>query len=206
MQSGNVKPIAFGVVILGAGRSQRMGCPKLLLPWRHTSVLGHLIHTWRQLGAGQIAVVCAGEAKEIWAELGRLGFPENDRILNPAPERGMFSSIQCAAAWPGWAAGLTHWIISLGDQPHLRMDTLSALLDFAAGRPAMICQPLRNGRRRHPVLMPEARFFSLKNSSASTLKLFLAEHSAEWAGFEADDAGLDCDLDTPADYERAQRL
>jgi molybdenum cofactor cytidylyltransferase len=206
VHTANQKQITLGVVILGAGRSQRMGRPKLLLPWRETSVLGHLIRTWQELKARQIAVVSASDAKEIHDELNRLGFPEHDRIFNATPERGMFSSIQCAAVWPGWKTELTHWIISLGDQPHLRTDTLSALLDFAARHPAMICQPLRNGRPRHPVLAPRTIFFKIRDASAPNLKQFLAEHTAAWAGFEADDPGLDFDLDTPADYERAQRL
>ena len=42
----------LGVVILGAGASARMGEPKLLLPWRGTTVIGHLISQWRELGRG----------------------------------------------------------------------------------------------------------------------------------------------------------
>ena len=43
----------FGVVILAAGASSRMGKPKLVLPWGKTSVLGHLIEQWKQAG-GQL--------------------------------------------------------------------------------------------------------------------------------------------------------
>jgi len=49
----------FGVLILAAGASSRMGQPKLLLPWHGTSVLGHLIGQWKDLRAGQIAAVSA---------------------------------------------------------------------------------------------------------------------------------------------------
>ena len=108
----------LGVVLLAAGRSTRMGKPKLLLPWGRTSVLGHLIKQWKALGAKQIAVVCAPDDGAMRVELDRLGFPVQDRIINPAPDRGMFSSIQCAAQWSGWQAALTHWAIVLGDQPH----------------------------------------------------------------------------------------
>src|SRR5262245_31955866 len=111
--------ISLGVVILGAGRSERMGRPKLLLPWGKTSVLGHLIGQWEGLGAKQIAVVCAEGDSAMHAELNRLEVPHVGRSLNPAPGRGMFSSIRCAAEWSGWRDGLTHWVIVLGDQPHL---------------------------------------------------------------------------------------
>src|SRR5438093_8516154 len=82
----------FGVLILAAGASSRMGRPKLLLPWGETSILGHLRKQWRSAGIDQIAIACAAGDQAMRQELDRLGFPERDRIVNPAPERGMFSS------------------------------------------------------------------------------------------------------------------
>src|SRR5205823_9731144 len=141
----------FGVVILAAGASSRMGKPKLLLPWGVTSVLGHLIGQWKAMRAGQIATVWASGDQAVSAELDRLDFPRVHRVVNPTPERGMFSSIQCAARWGGWNAELTHWTIALGDQPHLRPDTLRALLHFAGAQSNQVCQPSPRGRPRHPV-------------------------------------------------------
>src|SRR6266403_85663 len=109
----------LAAVLLAAGRSSRMGRPKLLLPWGATSVLGHLLDQWQALKSEQIAVVCAADDLLVQAELDRLDFPASRRIVNNAPERGMFSSILCAAQWTGWRADLTHWAIVLGDQPHI---------------------------------------------------------------------------------------
>src|SRR5438105_331727 len=117
------RKVSLGVIILAAGRSSRMGRPKLLLPWGNTSVLGHLLNCWTQLPATQIAVICAPSDDAIQAELNRLAFPLERRVFNPEPERGMFSSIQCAARWAGWKTTLTHWTIVLGDQPHLLSGT-----------------------------------------------------------------------------------
>ena len=119
---------AFGVVILGAGASSRMGRPKLLLPWRDTTVMGHLLKQWRELGAAQIGIVLRPQDASLAAELDRLGLPRVYRIENPQPERGMFSSILCAAVWPGWKDEIATWAIVLGDQPHLRPETLRQLL------------------------------------------------------------------------------
>src|SRR5262245_54859464 len=93
--------LSFGVIILAAGASSRMGRPKLLLPWGETSVLAHLIGQWQSLQAEQVAVVCTESDRAIQEELDLLGFPTAERIFNPAPERGMFSSIQSAARWAG---------------------------------------------------------------------------------------------------------
>jgi len=197
---------SVGVVILAAGRSARMGKPKLLLPWRGTSVLGHLLGQWQALGAKQIAVVCAPGQQAIQAELDRLGVPADHRIYNPTPERGMFSSIQCAARWAGWQAAITHWAIVLGDQPHLQPQTLRRALDFSAAQPARVCQPARRGQGRHPVLLPKALFRQLAGSTAATLKEFLAAKAGEVALCEVDDPGLEVDIDRPEDYDQAVEL
>src|SRR2546426_403753 len=136
----------FAVVLLAAGASSRMGRPKLLLPWLGTTVLGHLLHLWREMGAAQLAVVTAPANRPVAAELVRAGVLKRDCIINPEPERGMMSSIRCAALWPGWKAGLSHFLLTLGDQPHVQTLTLRSLLDFAGAHPGQVCQPARGGR------------------------------------------------------------
>jgi len=169
-------------------------------------VLGHLIKQWQGLRAKQIAVVCALGDQAIGAELDRLVFPARNQIVNPAPQRGMFSSVQCAARWPGWLASLTHWAIVLGDQPHLLRQTLRQLLDFSAAHPARVCQPARRGHGRHPVLLPKRLFRQLAGSRAKTLKSFLAGRFRQVALCELNDPGLDLDIDRPEDYEQAVRF
>jgi molybdenum cofactor cytidylyltransferase len=196
----------LGVVILAAGASTRMGRPKLLLPWNNTSILGHLIDRWRQLGARHIGVVYASGRGEVETELDRLQFPVPNRILNPQPERGMFGSLQCAARWPQWETGLTHWAIVLGDQPHVRLATLRQLLDWAAAHPESICQPARQGRPKHPVLLPKILFEQLPATPAQNFRQFLQSAPGHIQLCESADAGLDLDLDEPADYARALQL
>ncbi len=198
--------LALGVVILAAGQSRRMGTPKLLLSWGQTSVLGHLVEQWQKLGAEQIVVVSAAGDHVLAAELDRLGFPVENRVHNPAPDRGMFSSIQCAARWLGWKRSLTHWGIVLGDQPHLRPETLQALVGFSAAHPKKICLPWSRGHRRHPVLLPKERFIQLADSTTTDLKEFLGKMASEVSICESDDPGLGLDIDRPEEYQRAMAL
>jgi molybdenum cofactor cytidylyltransferase len=199
-----VPVISFGVALLAAGASTRMGRPKLLLPWGGSSVIEHLIGQWRSVGATQIAVVCAAKDQPMQAELDRLGFSATHRIVNAHPERGMFSSIQCAARWPGWEDGLSHWILSLGDQPHVQDETLAVLIQFGARHPETVCQPARHGRARHPVLLPAPAFQRLAAWTGDNLKQFLQSEPRTLC--EMEDPALDFDLDEPADYERAVAL
>jgi CTP:molybdopterin cytidylyltransferase MocA len=193
----------LGVVILGAGVSSRMGRPKLLLPWQDTTVVGHLLSQWREIGAGQISIVLRAADAALAAELERLNHPKSDRIENPQPNRGMFSSVVCAANWSGWRKEISRSVV-LGDQPHLRTETLRQLLEFAAQNPGTICQPAFGGRTGHPVILPQPAFVELKNADAPTLKDFL--NLAPWPCVQCviNDPGLTLDMDTPEDYKRLQ--
>jgi molybdenum cofactor cytidylyltransferase len=197
-----VKMPAFGVVILGAGASSRMGRPKLLLPWRDTTVIGEILRQWRELGACQIAVVHRPDDPLLAMELDRLKLPAQERIENPQPERGMFSSIVCAANWSGWKPEIASWAFALGDQPHLNSDTLRQLLGFHAAHADAICQPEFDGHTRHPVILPLAAFSELKETKAATLKEFLKLVPVPRVQCSMTDAGLSLDMDTPEDYKR----
>jgi len=158
------------------------------------------------LGAEQICAVCAEGDHGINAELDRLGWPQENRILNPVPEQGMFSSVQCAARWKGWRPALTQWAIILGDQPHLRAVTLRRLLSFATAHPQQICLPRQGGHRRHPVVLPKHAFEELAHSTVANLKEFLDLHKGMVALCEMEDPDLELDIDTPQDYEKALTL
>jgi CTP:molybdopterin cytidylyltransferase MocA len=51
------------------------------------------------------------------------------------------------------------------------------------------------------VLMPRAVFAQLAGSTAPDLREFLSEYEVN--GFEAEDPGLDLDIDRPEDYQKA---
>ena len=123
-------------------------------------------------------------------------------IVNPHPDCGMFSSIQCAANWPDWRPDISVWSIILGDQPHLRLETLHAILAFCHQHPDKICQPDYGGRGRHPVLLPRPAFQELRRSQANTLKEFLKETGYPLIRCPLKDEGLPLDMDTPEDYIR----
>jgi len=115
----------------------------------------------------------------------------------------MFSSILCGANWTGWQKELAAWALVLGDQPHLRLDTLRALLAFQREYSDAVCQPVYVGHARHPVLLPRRAFAELKNSRARTLNDFLKQTSCPVVKRSIDDASLALDLDRPEDYKRA---
>ena len=169
-------------------------------------MLSHLITVWSAL-AHQVAVVVAKEDALLARELDRIAFPLNDRILNPDRERGMFSSIRCAATWNNWSDSLTHMAIVLGDQPNLNLTmTLIPLLHLAEANPSHVCQPSYHVRPRHPVVLPRHLVQMLAETTAVTLKEFLAPLAGITVLSPSDDPALDLDLDVSADYERAHQM
>jgi len=180
-----------------------MGQPKLLLRWGPTTVIGHLLRLWEELGARQLAIVHAAADAGMMRELDRLAVAAEARIVNPNPDQGMFGSIRCAAWWTGWRPELAAVVIALGDQPHLRPTTLETLLSFARAHPERICQPSRAGRARHPVVFPMAWLVALREAPVTRLKEFLAVHENRRDLVELDDGGLDLDIDSPEDYQKA---
>jgi molybdenum cofactor cytidylyltransferase len=191
--------IHLGIAILAAGRARRMGAPKMLLPWGGTTVLGHQVDVWLGLGAATVGVVHAVDdlpvVREIARHSGVMAIPNSD------PDgAGMWGSIRCAVSWPGWPAGLTHFGLALGDQPHLRPSTLADLLSFARRFSCSICQLSYQGVPQHPIVFPLAWWARLASHAGPTLNDFLIAHHADCSWRELPEPSLRLDLDTPADY------
>ena len=194
----------FGVAILAAGASRRMGSPKALLSWQGRTILEHLLTTWKEAGAWQVAVVFDPENEAVAMELDRLKI--TDRIPNPNAADGMMSSAKAAGAWPGWDDGLTHVAIALIDQPQIPLELIKRLADFSHQRPASICQPEQAGKRGHPVFFPWADFCELGDAMDASLRDFVHQRSARRESMQCDDACIHADLNTPQDFQNAVAL
>lgn len=123
-------------MVLAAGRSTRMGRPKLLLPLGADTVLGRVL-------AG-----CAGFEVLVVAspEVAAVLDPAVPRIVNPEPGRGMTHSLRLAdAAIP---AGRTLLVV-LGDKPFLPAGLVRAVAEGLAA--ADVAVPESGGVPGHPV-------------------------------------------------------
>jgi molybdenum cofactor cytidylyltransferase len=192
----------MAAIILAAGLSQRMGQPKMLLPWGETTVLGQVISTFSQTGVDEIIIVSGGAREAVEAEVARLAekFPVRC-IHNPAHESGgMLESLQCGLAALGPEAEST--LIGLGDQPQLSLSAARKVVAAFESSGARLIVPSYNLRRGHPWLVQRrlwAELLALK--APQTLRDFLNAHAGEILYVETDQTILK-DLDTPEDYQR----
>ena len=196
--------LIYGALILAGGRSERMKRPKLLLPWKDTTIIGHLIRIYGTLQIAQLAVVHYAGDSALKVELDRLAISENEQIPNPESTPEMFSSVVTGIRWTGWQADLTHLVIVLGDQPQIARSTVARLLDFSREHPEHICQPSAAGRRGHPVILPRWLAESVAGGSYRHLKEALGEYADRVKLLPIGDTSVTTDIDTPAEYSAAR--
>ena len=193
------------VAILAAGESRRMGKPKLCLPWGQTTILGHILSQWREAGAEKILVVHGPGETPVTLELDRLGIPSAQRAATLAPERGMMGSVVTAAARALRDVTLTHLVIALGDQPHVRAETLRELRHACEAAPGKIVRVVFQDKPGHPLALPANVLAELSVTSSETLRDFLRLKEIPACDLTSRDSGVLLDLDTPDDYARASR-
>jgi len=80
-----------GAVVLAAGEARRFGCPKLLMPFGDSTVLGSAVEALVSIGMTPVVVVggpdSAAISKSLESRPVRI-------VCNPEPARGMLSSIR----------------------------------------------------------------------------------------------------------------
>jgi molybdenum cofactor cytidylyltransferase len=195
----------ISAIILAAGRSQRMGQPKMLLPWRDTTVLGQVVMTFSKAGIADINIVTGGDKDKVEAEVVRLagGLPVH-AVYNPSFEQGkMMSSIQ--AGLSVLPSGCKAVLVGLGDQPQVEEKTLKDILSSYEKTGAKIIVPSCENRRGHPVLIDASHWSELQIfDPQSSLRDFMNMHQNEICYVEANASVLQ-DLDTPQDFQRYQQ-
>ena len=133
-------------VILSGGASRRMGFPKALLQFRNETFLDRLIRLFSAV-CDPLIVVVGEHADQI-----RAGIVRGSGVLfavNPDPERGMLSSLQCGLALVPRDADAAMFLPV--DHPHLESSTIKTLAErFRADR-APVTVPAYAGEHGHPV-------------------------------------------------------
>lgn len=177
-------------MILAAGASRRMGSPKALLEAGGETFLDRMIGLVQPF-CTQVIVVLAHDADRIRAGVRRPA----DFVVNPEPERGQLSSLQCGlrAVHPGMDAVFYTPV----DFPSIRAETVKALTTaFVPGVAAIA--PQHDGRHGHPVLLSAAVIPMFLAPDATTARDVL--HTTAVQYIDVNDPGILRDVDTPEDY------
>ena len=188
-------------VVPAAGVSRRMGCAKLLLPWRDATVIESVLGGWSRSRIDGVVVVVRSDDHELQ---GICAAMDVELCVPAQPPGEMKESV---------ALGLEHvrqrwnptpgdaWLLAPADYPRLSAHVVDSLLSAQQNETGKIIVPTLNGRRGHPVLFP----WPLAGETASLgenegVNALLLRHPVR--ELRCDDPTVLDDLDTPSDYAK----
>ncbi|HSP70073.1 MAG TPA: nucleotidyltransferase family protein [Bryobacteraceae bacterium] len=190
----------FGVVVLAAGSSSRMGSPKQLLDYGGKPLLRHAVETALASMCRNVMVVLGARAPELRPALEGLAVTI---LENPRWEEGMGTSIQTGVA-RAQAEGLDGVILALADQPLVTPEILDRLArtHLDSGQPIVAAQYA--GTVGVPVFFSREFFPNLLAlKPGQGCKGVILSHSGQAIHLDCPEAEMD--VDTPQDYDRVQR-
>lgn len=191
-------------LIPAAGKSVRMGRPKLSLPLGDRTVLGHVLAALRRANVDRILVVIGPHVPEL-APIAAAA--DADTLLLPEETPDMRATV---------AAGLRHiedrfhpqagdaLLLVPGDHPTLNAGVVLLLLEARAGNPdKSIFIPTHQGKRGHPALIDWKHAQGLRSvPEGAGLNAYLRQQDAETLLVPTESAEVLIDLDNPEEYDR----
>lgn len=188
----------IAALILAAGGSRRLGRSKQLEPWGSTTLLGHVIDLVETFPVDETWVVVGADLDRVVNEIGarQVGI-----IQNPDWESGLASSLRVGLDALTQLSKADGALVFLGDQPAVRADVVTALIEKHRRSSAMAIVPKYRYTRGNPVLIDRAlwpRLMSLEGDEGA--QRLLQAHS-EWVEEVWFDSLPPRDIDTQADVE-----
>ncbi len=179
-----------------------MGQPKLLLPWRGSTVIAHLVGELRAAGVTEVFVVLRSSDEALHAAVvAAHAIP----VQPPSDPPDMRTSVEYGLKIAGTQADdLTGrgWLLIPADHPIVSRTTVSALQ--ASFRPGIrqILIPTYAGQRGHPTLFSSDFAAEVGSIPADCgLNWLVRKNAAAIQEVPVADSGVIIDLDTPEDYQ-----
>ena len=192
-------------IILAAGKSTRMGSPKMLLPWGNTTVIERVISTFSKAGIEDILVVTGGASKQVEAIIldCKKRYPVRSVYNEEYVAGDMLSSLQCGLRHLT-DSGIGAAMIGLGDQPQIQERSVRLLLEAFSKTESPLVVPSFQMRRGHPWLVARRLWNELIEMDATqSPRDFLNAHAHDIHYVNMDTPSILADLDTPEDYHAA---
>jgi molybdenum cofactor cytidylyltransferase len=213
---------SIAAVVAAAGRSQRMGRFKPLLPWKTSTVIATVVNTLHTAGADPVVCVIGYRADELRAALQRTpaiiaynpqyaegemlqSYQTGVAVLLPDPADAPAGSRDEALDRPQDRSDAEQFcgtLLALGDQPHLPVEIVRQVLDQARRTPRRIVIPSYNLRRGHPIYLPRFLWRELLSLGAQeSLRTLLRRHHEAIEYVTVDTDAILLDMDTPEQYD-----
>jgi molybdenum cofactor cytidylyltransferase len=188
--------LKISAILLGAGKSKRMGVDKLSLPWGRETVLNRCLETLLKSEVKEVIVVLSPRNKMLKV------LPRRRKVkavVNPLFRKGMSTSIH--RGLQTIHSNRQGILIALGDQPYLKARTINVLIHaFEKGSEGIII-PSFQGRMGHPVIFHQKykkELLSLKGDVGG--RSIIERHPEDVRLVPVKSIGVVKDIDTWQDY------
>jgi molybdenum cofactor cytidylyltransferase len=190
-------------VLPAAGKSNRMGRPKLALPLGDRTILEHVLAALRQAEIEHVLVVIGPD----FAELAALAESTGASVCSLAePTHGMRDTVEHGLRWLEERFGPQPedtWLLAPADLPALDASIVPQLESAYAAHPEFsIAIPTYRGRRGHPTLFAWKHVAAIRAWPAELgLNTYVRQQAAQTLEVPVTSASVLWDMDTPEDYE-----
>ena len=194
----------IAAVVPAAGRGQRMGRPKLLLPIEGQPLIVRVVTALRHGGADRVVVVAPPEASDEGPAVALAARSAGAEVVAP-PERPaeMRDSIEIGLATAAKPITPGYLLIAPGDAPGITPGVVALVLNASALRPENIIVPSCGGRRGHPLVLPWKFAAEIPSLPAGQgVNALVARYRKQLFELALDDTRITEDLDSPEDYSR----
>ncbi|MGE5124250.1 MAG: nucleotidyltransferase family protein [Acidobacteriaceae bacterium] len=188
----------ISALVLAAGRSMRMGSPKMLLPWGSSTVIEKVISTLEEAGLSSSYVITGGDSTAVRKAISnhKLRFVHNPNYASGE----MLSSVQVGLE--SLPEGTEAALIVLGDQPQVEAAVIRLIVERYRIEKKHIIVPSYRMHRGHPWLADRTTWQEIINLKATdTLRDYLIQNQDKISYISVDTPSILQDLDTPHDYQ-----
>ena len=145
-------------LLTAAGTGSRFGEDKLRMPVGGEPMGVRALNVLCQAPFDLKVLVTSEDKGYLMAAAWEKGFAV---VINPAPERGMSSSVRMGTAHILKTGTYDGILYAVADQPNLSADTVKRLAEAFLHEPRYIWAPVADGRRGNPVIFPAFLFAEL---------------------------------------------
>jgi molybdenum cofactor cytidylyltransferase len=186
----------IAAILLAAGRSERMGAYKPLLPFGDKTVIESCVKFLMDGGVDSIIVVGGDRVEDLRIQLAHLPvtFAEN-------PPAGSEMGVSIIRGVEKLLPDADAVFVALVDQPAIPSDVVRFMISERARTGALLLVPGHNGRRGHPVMI-DLRYRNqlLTLDPKRGLRAFFEAHSEAIKVVSIDSPYIARDMDTWDDY------
>jgi molybdenum cofactor cytidylyltransferase len=194
-------------VLPAAGKSSRMGRPKLALPLGERTLLEHVIAALRRAEVEHVLVVLGPHLRELAMLAVNAGasvhqLTEETAGMRATVEQGLLWLEQRFSPRPDEA-----WLLVPADLPALVPEVVAALEEARKSHPNYsLFLPTYRGRRGHPLALAWHHVTGIRAHPAGEgLNGYVRGHDAELLEVPVESEFILRDIDTPSDYERLRQ-